>query len=331
MARVVQIQVNPKINDTVLFLSRKYAQIRRWAEKHDVVEIISHEMFSQIGPSPLKVSLYGIEKDDPGVTNIKNSTFTIAREHFEFVQKVMNPPKVQGLLDKLDPLSKKKKVTPTAFAKHEISFEEYDATTIPRTKRQTWNTGPMYGYSCGCDLSFLCPKVADMIASGDRWWLSPKKKKKDEGFYLFVPVLGHVLYSFFVEPRKITDWAGVERSKLIVHGTSDDETMFYDAPDKTNTSKCTLLFDQLKSVSMLADALADKWKVPIEEFAAHRSNINCIGKDHNYGTNVKFQRFLMEEPRAHLAAALTLELYQMCYICYRANVPAFYLIRNDLF
>lgn len=330
MARVIQIQVNPKIDDATLFLSSKYAQIRKWAEKHDVVEIISHELINPLGASPLKVTLYGVEKDDPNVTNIKNSTFTIAREHFEFVQKITNTPNVQGLLNRLDD-PRSKKVIPMAYAKHELSFEEYDATTIPRTKRQTWKAAPMYGYSCNCDLSFLCPKVTNIIKSGDRWWLSPKKKKNDDGFYLFIPVFGHVLYSFFVEPRKITDWAGVERPKLIVYGPSDDETIFYDAPPVTDTSKCSLLSDQIDSISQLANILADKWRHPLVEFAAHRSNISCFSKDHKYGTNVKFQRFLTEEINSYAVSALTLELYQMCYICYRANVPAFYLIRNDLF
>lgn len=331
----LKIEKDPKIDVVVNYLSGKYAQIRRWCEGRVVTDVETFEVVPNFPPAAPKIKLHAITNDQVKGVAFDTYTFTIAHEHFEIVKETIKKPNFQTLLDKLrtEPGFNNEKTVPKMPIqhKHKITFGEFDNTIVLRTKYQEARSGPLYGYSCACNDRFTCPKIVDLISTDDKWWRSIKKKKNDEGYWLFVPVFGLVLYKFFLEPRIIKDWTGTEQSKLIVEGVNRGETIFYDAPigDIIGETRCLLLRDQIGAVHKLAFSVLEKYRQMLSDFLLGKSTFVCHGKTHSFNTSARFREFLRSTQGAPAASALTLELFDMCYICYQANVPAFYIMTEN--
>lgn len=309
-----------EFQQSLQYLCDNYRNIQTWVEHKIITEM---SVFKPAGMGPCKVKL---------VAQLSNGTSSSAT----FVISVDDLILVEANQLKLHPKPASRElgaIMPTApkFTRCEVDFIEMPTSNFLKTKDQpAKSTWPTYAFRCKCSDSFLCSRITSIIEDyGDtRYWSN--KIKNLNGFHLIVPVYGCVLYSFPVEAKEIDNWSGKTKKKLMAYGTTENETFFYEVPhfySKPHAS--SMMPDQLRMLREFTDSIASKWKDPVVDFFEGKSAILCSSLNHTYGANQRFRRFLTESAKQLSAGLLVLELYEMCYPCYRNSTPAFSLLEND--
>ena len=340
-AQIIEDGIREDIDWCTRYLSDRYAQIKKLVTGNFVKNIFPIRYDPIPGRSTsYKVKIVILISSSPTLED--EILFLITQEDFDAIaDRLTRDPEEKkshsrslGAIMPIPPKNPPPRHAARITCK--VEFKDLPRTNFLLTRNHPpLTTGRAHFFRCKCDDGYFCERIPAMLQRGEDSdnWYNKVIKVDGETVHFVIPILNQVLYTFPVWMKSVEDWSGTKKKKIIAYGVSEEETFIYDAPSRKDTN-CTLLGDMYKMVSELAVRYTPRWEPALQAVAKGNPTLTgiCKGKNHNSVTNIQLNKSLIDSP-SHATAvnSLTLELYELCYMCYRNATPAFSLLPDDLF